>query len=220
MQNRYNVSSVELKRLLASGALGTVRGAYATVAWSRSEGYYPSKPWRGQWARSGGGLLMNQAPHTLDLIQWLLGDVVGVQGHVSTDKFAGVSEVEDTAYARFTHADGTTTCFYGTVNLSTHRPVEIELDCEKAYVTLRDGLEVRWADGRTERHEERRAASSGRSYWGVSHELLIRDFYNRLDEAEPFWISPREATRCLAMAKAVYRASAGTPAPTATPISV
>ena len=207
LQNRYNVSSVELRRLLDSGALGAVRGAYATVAWSRSPGYYPAKPWRGLWERAGGGLLMNQAPHTLDLIQWLLGDVVEVQGSVSTDKFSAVSEVEDTACARFTHADGATTCFYGTVNLSAHRPVELELDCERACVVLRDGLEVRWRDGRVERHEERTAGSRGRSYWGVSHELLIRDFYSRLDDPEPFWIGPAQAMACLLMAKAVYRAA-------------
>lgn len=207
LQNRYNVSSAVLKELLGSGDLGEVRGAYATVAWSRSPGYYPAKPWRGQMARSGGGLLMNQAPHTLDLIQWLLGEVTQVQGHVSTDKFSDVSEVEDTATARFTHASGVTTCFYGTVNLSAHRPVEIELDCEHAYVTLRDGLEVRWADGRTEHWDERRATAAGRSYWGVSHELLIHDFYSRLEDPEPFWISPAEGMKCLRMAKAVYAAS-------------
>lgn len=207
LQNRYNVSSTVLKELLGSGRLGEVRGAYATVAWSRAEGYYPAKPWRGQLARSGGGLLMNQAPHTLDLIQWLLGPVTTVQGHVSTDKFGNVSEVEDTAVARFTHASGTTTCFYGTVNLSAHRPVEIEVDCERAYVRLADGLEVRWTDGHTEHWEERRAATSGRSYWGVSHEVLIDDFYRRLEDPELFWIGPSQALACLEMAQAVYAAS-------------
>lgn len=216
LQNRYNVSSVELRRMLDSGALGAVRGAYATVAWSRSADYYPSKPWRGTLARSGGGLLMNQAPHILDLIAWLLGPVTAVQGHVSTDRFWQVSEVEDTAVARFTHASGATTCFYGTVNLSAHRPVEIEIDCERAYVTLRDGLEVRWADGRTERHEERRRSSSGRSYWGVSHELLIGDFYASLEDPEPFWIGPEQAMACLHMAQGVYAASRGR-APEKTP---
>jgi predicted dehydrogenase len=206
-QNRYNVSSGVLKRLLESGALGKVIGAYSTVAWTRTRDYYTEKPWRGQLQRSGGGLLMNQAIHTLDLIQWLVGEVIDVIGSVSTDKYGDVSDCEDTAHALFTHESSATTSFYGTLTLSKNRPVEIELDCENAYVQLIDGLEVHWKDGRVERFEERSASTSGRSYWGVSHELLIQDFYSNLDNPEPFWISPAEAMKSLKMAKQTYESS-------------
>jgi UDP-N-acetyl-2-amino-2-deoxyglucuronate dehydrogenase len=206
-QNRYNVSSVELKRLLSSGDLGKVNGAYSTVAWTRTSEYYTGKPWRGQHSRSGGGLLMNQAIHTLDLIQWLMGEVVEVAGSVSTDKYAAVSDCEDTAHALFRHENSAATSFYGTLTLSSNRPIEIELDCENAYVRLCDGLEIRWNDGRVERFEERAASTSGRSYWGVSHELLITDFYANLDNPEPFWISPAEAMKSLKMAKKTYDSS-------------
>lgn len=192
-QNRYNVSSQELRRLLDSGELGDIRGSYASVVWTRTPGYYTDKPWRGQQARSGGGLLMNQAIHTLDLIRWFLGEVVAVQGRVSTDKYGDVVDVEDTAHAYLTHETGLATTFYGTLTAPRHRPVEFELDCENAYVILCDGLQVRWSDGRVDTWAERTAASEGRSYWGVSHELLIQDFYERLGDPEPFWISPREA---------------------------
>ena len=209
LQNRYNVSSIELRRLLDSGELGAVRGAYASVVWTRTPEYYLAKPWRGQADRAGGGLLINQAIHTLDLLQWFLGDVVGVRGHVSTDRYAAVSEVEDTAQMLLTHASGVETAFYGTLTAPTHRPVEIELDCENAYVTLRDGLTVRWSDGRVDQYAERAVPSSGRTYWGVSHELLIRDFYDRLDDPEPFWIGPAEAMKSLRILKRTYEVSAG-----------
>jgi UDP-N-acetyl-2-amino-2-deoxyglucuronate dehydrogenase len=52
---------------------------------------------------------------------------------------------------------------------------------------------------------ERRAPTGGRAYWGASHELLIRDFYNRLDEEAPFWISPREAEKSLRIVKIIYQ---------------
>lgn len=206
-QNRYNVSSAELKKLLDSGALGKVIGAYSTVAWTRNREYYTGKPWRGQLERSGGGLLMNQAIHTLDLIQWLVGEVIDVTGSVSSDKYGDVSECEDTAHALFTHEGSVTTSFYGTLTLSSNRPIEIELDCEKAFVRILDGLEIRWKDGRVERFEERSASSAGRSYWGVSHELLIQDFYSNLDSPEPFWLSPAEAMKSLRMAKKTYESS-------------
>jgi UDP-N-acetyl-2-amino-2-deoxyglucuronate dehydrogenase len=207
-QNRYNVSSQQLRRLLDSGELGAVRGAYSSVVWTRSPDYYVAKPWRGSAERSGGGLLINQAIHTLDLLQWFLGDVVEVTGHVSTDKFGDLIEVEDTAQLLLTHAGGVTTSFYATLTAPRHRPVEIELDCENAYVTLRDGLTVDWSDGRpAEQYPERVVSSAGRSYWGVSHEILIRDFYKRLDDPEPFWISPAEAMKSLRVLKRAYEVS-------------
>lgn len=209
-QNRYNVSSEELRRLLDSGELGAVQGAYASVVWTRTADYYRAKPWRGSLERSGGGLLINQAIHTLDLVQWLLGDVIDIAGHVDTHKFADVIEVEDTAEMLFTHASGVQTSFYATLTAPRHRAVELELECENAYVTLRNGLTVAWKDGRPAEHfAERKAPSGGRAYWGVSHELLIRDFYAKVDDPEPFWISPAEAWKSLEILKRTYEVSAG-----------
>lgn len=206
-QNRYNVSSQELRRLLDTGALGEIKGAYASVVWTRTADYYRTKPWRGSKERSGGGLLINQAIHTLDLVQWFMGDVVDIAGHVATNKFGDIIEVEDTAEMLLTHESGLSTAFYATLTAPQHRPVEFELDCENAYVSLRNGLTVSWKDGRVEQYEERRVPSGGRSYWGVSHELLIRDFYASVDDPEPFWISPAEAMKSLQILKKAYRVS-------------
>ncbi|MGO1532433.1 MAG: Gfo/Idh/MocA family protein, partial [Micrococcaceae bacterium] len=86
-QNRYNLASQRLHEMLGSGELGAVRGAWASVVWTRSADYYRAKPWRGTWDGSGGGLLINQAIHTLDLVQWLLGGVERTDGHVATRKY-------------------------------------------------------------------------------------------------------------------------------------
>ena len=210
-QNRYNLASQRLHEMLGSGELGAVRGAWASVVWTRSADYYRAKPWRGTWANSGGGLLINQAIHTLDLVQWLLGGVERTDGHVATRKYGDVIEVEDTAELLLHHGGGITTSFYATLTAPRHRPVEIELDCENAYVSLRGGtdggLTIRWADGRVDTVGERSVTSGGRSYWGVSHERLIRDFYARLDEPEPFWIGPGEAMASLEILKEAYRIS-------------
>ncbi|MGP9707727.1 Gfo/Idh/MocA family protein [Brachybacterium sp. AOP42-C2-15] len=210
-QNRYNLASERLRELLASGELGAVRGAWASVVWTRSADYYRAKPWRGTWANSGGGLLINQAIHTLDLVQWLLGGVERTDGHVATRKYGDVIEVEDTAELLLHHPGGVTTSFYATLTAPQHRPVEVELDCENAYVTLRGGtdggLTIRWADGRVDTIGERSVTSGGRSYWGVSHELLIRDFYEHLEDPEPFWIGPQEAMASLEILKEAYRLS-------------
>lgn len=210
-QNRYNLASQRLHEMLGSGELGAVRGAWASVVWTRSADYYRAKPWRGTWDGSGGGLLINQAIHTLDLVQWLLGGVERTDGHVATRKYGDVIEVEDTAELLLHHPGGVTTSFYATLTAPQHRPVELELDCENAYVTLRGGIEggltIRWADGRVDTYGERSVTSGGRSYWGVSHELLIRDFYEHLEDPEPFWIGPGEAMASLEILKEAYRLS-------------
>lgn len=214
-QNRYNLASQRLHDMLASGQLGAVRGAWASVVWTRSPDYYRAKPWRGTWAGSGGGLLINQAIHTLDLVQWLLGGVERTDGHVATRRFGDLIEVEDTAELLLHHPDGVTTSFYATLTAPQHRPVEIELDCENAYVSLRGGTEggltIRWADGRVDTLGERSVTSGGRSYWGVSHELLIRDFYEHLEDPEPFWIGPREAMASMEILTEAYRLSGAGP---------
>lgn len=207
-QNRYNRASQELARLLGSGELGEVRGAWASVVWSRTADYYAAKPWRGRWENAGGGLLINQAIHTLDLVQWILGPVQRTEGLVSQKKFAGVTEVEDTADLLLHHASGITTTFYATLTAPAARPVELEVETENASLEVRSGrgggLTVRWADGRVDTVSDTVATAGGRSYWGVSHEELIRDFYASLDASEPFWIGPAEAMGSLQILKDAY----------------
>jgi predicted dehydrogenase len=206
-QNRYNAGVAAMHRLLASGDVGEITGAGATVMWHRTAEYYRDRPWRGRWSTSGGGLLMNQAIHTVDLVQWLVGPVTQVRGHAATHHLADVIEVEDTAEMVLEHANGARSVFYATVANTVNAPVTLDITTERATLSLRGDLTVSYSDGRVEVVPERRAPSGGRSYWGVSHELLIRDFYDRLGDPEPFWISPAEAAKSLAIVKDVYAQS-------------
>ena len=206
-QNRYNAGVAAMHRLLTSGDLGEITGAGATVMWHRTADYYRDRPWRGRWSSAGGGLLMNQAIHTVDLVQWLVGPVTQVRGHAATHVLGEVIEVEDTAEMVLDHANGARSVFYATLANTVNAPVTLDIATERATLSLRGDLTVTYADGRVEVVPERRAASGGRAYWGVSHELLIRDFYDRLGDPEPFWISPREAAKSLAIVKDVYAQS-------------
>ncbi|MGN7250808.1 MULTISPECIES: Gfo/Idh/MocA family protein [unclassified Arthrobacter] len=206
-QNRYNATSQAMHSLLSAGGLGRVLGASATVMWQRTAEYYRDRPWRGSWAGGGGGLMMNQAIHTVDLLQWLVGDVTAVSGNASTRFLGGTIEVEDTAEFVAEHANGARSAFYATLAHATNAPVTLDVVTEEAVLTLRGDLTITYADGRVEVVPERRSESGGRSYWGVSHELLIGDFYARLGDADPFWISPAEAEKSLRIVKDVYRQS-------------
>ncbi|WP_433360011.1 Gfo/Idh/MocA family protein [Actinoplanes sp. CA-142083] len=202
LQNRYNTASSVARQRLKS--LGSVKGASATVMWHRTPEYYQAKPWRGQKARSGGGVLINQAIHTVDLLQWLVGEVVTVNGDAGT--YSGYDiDVEDTASLILDHENGARSVLFATVTNAVDSPVTIEIVTDKATLLLRGDLTITHQDGTVEVIAERRASSGGRSYWGASHELIIADFYRSLADPEPFWIGPGEALKSQLIIDAVYR---------------
>lgn len=204
LQNRYNATTRAARELLESGELGKVLGGSATVLWHRDREYYERRPWRGRVRDSGGGVLINQAIHTLDLMEWLLGDVVQVRGHSARNPEAGI-DVEDTAYALLDHAGGARSVVFATVANVTDAPVTIEIVTERATLHIRGDLTVNYADGSTGTVAENRPGGAGRAYWGASHELLIADFHRTLTDPEPFWIGPPEGTRSLRLVDEIYR---------------
>jgi predicted dehydrogenase len=175
--------------------------------WHRDPAYYQARPWRGRVRDSGGGVLINQAIHTLDLMEWLLGDVVRVRGHAGRNTPDWVVDVEDTAYALIEHEGGARSAVFATVANVTDSPVTIEIVTERAVLRIRGDLSVTSADGRVETVAEPRPSGAGRAYWGASHELLIADFYRTLADPEPFWIGPAEGTRSLRLIAEIYRQS-------------
>jgi UDP-N-acetyl-2-amino-2-deoxyglucuronate dehydrogenase len=203
-QNRYNAPVQAAKAVIDSGELGAIRGIAATVLWHRAPDYYLDRPWRGQWETAGGGLLMNQAIHTLDLVQWFGGPVTDVNGQASTRALADTIEVEDTAEIALVHENGARSVLYATLAHSTNLPVTIDVELERGSLSIRGALTVTRADGSTQVVEERAAAEGARSYWGVSHELLIADFYRGLKAGIPFWIDGREALTSLEIIQSVY----------------
>jgi len=206
-QNRYNTGALEAKKFLASAAGGKVLGAHANVAWARRADYYQQSPWRGRWQQAGGGVLINQAIHTIDLLTWLLGDPVHISGRASQRLLGDLIEVEDTGEAVLTHPDGAISTLYCTNANAVNRPAEIEIFCEEATLSVRLGLRITWADGRVEVRQPHDLEGIGPAYWGNAHPALISDFYARLDDPEPFWIDPTAALSSLRVVKAIQEAS-------------
>jgi Predicted dehydrogenases and related proteins len=147
---------------------------------------------------------MNQAIHTVDLLQWLVGDVAEVRGGAATRLLGDAIEVEDTADLVMRHENGATSTFFATLSNAVNAPVTVDIVTEKATLRLRGELTVTYVDGRVETVRERELAPGARAYWGVSHELLIRDFYDRLGDKGPFWIDPHEAQKSLNIIQDVY----------------
>ena len=102
-QSRFELLSLQLKRLIEEGALGRILWTSANTIWYRSDDYYRSGAWRGTWAHEGGGVLINQAIHAIDLMLWLTGRPARVTAQMRTLNHA--IEVEDGAIAILEYAD-------------------------------------------------------------------------------------------------------------------
>ncbi|MFC4945899.1 Gfo/Idh/MocA family protein [Pseudonocardia sp. GCM10023141] len=207
-QNRYNATSRALRDRLDEGSLGRVLGGRASVTWSRDAAYYAHRSWRGRWASAGGGVLMNQAIHTLDLLQWFLGPVSDVRGTAATLALAGVIEVEDTAAIQLHHrtaaGDVVPSVFHATNGHVENAPITVEIRTELATLRLDTELTVTHVDGRVETVAEAATAAGERSYWGASHALLIRDFHQHVRAGKDFWIDVPAALETLRIIDAVY----------------
>lgn len=128
-QHRWDPATQIVKEAIDSGRLGRIVLADATVKWWRTQGYYDSGDWRGTFALDGGGALMNQGVHTVDVLQWLLsgqGTVSSVFGQVRTSAHECI-EVEDVATATLTFTGGAVASLTATTCAWDGFPVRIEV---------------------------------------------------------------------------------------------
>lgn len=206
LQNRYNASISHLKELLLGGALGAVRGARCILTWKRNEDYY-SDGWHGRRETEGGGVLINQAIHSMDLLVYLLGPAREVQAAMHNRHLQGVIQVEDTleAYIRFGDAPA---LFYASLAYSADAPVLLEIDCEHATCCLQgEELTLTWRDGRRETADHSQLADGGFVYWGSSHRLCIADFYQSIMENIPFPITPYSIKDTMSLVYGCYESA-------------
>lgn len=206
-QNRYNDTSEALRKLIDGARLGRIFGGRAAVTWFRDEGYYRRRPWRGTWAQGGGGVLINQAIHTLDLLQWYLGEVEAVRGRAVRLSLPDSVQVEDTAALQLRHTGGARSIFYASNGYVGDAPVSLELMAEGGTARLDTDLTVSYADGSTEVTAAAQLGSGENAHWGTSHGLLIDDFYRHVRTRRPFWIDPTEALKTLRIITDVYAQS-------------
>jgi predicted dehydrogenase len=110
-QLRTEPRYVKIKRLVSTGELGPlVRVSWIITDWFRTEAYYASGGWRATWKGEGGGVLLNQCPHNLDLLQWLCGMPARVRGFCQLGRYHNI-EVEDNVTAYWEWASGATGVF-------------------------------------------------------------------------------------------------------------
>jgi len=209
---RYNDSVALLKNAIKKGRFGPISYASVHVPWWRTDDYYKSK-WRGTWALDGGGALMNQSIHMIDLLQYLAGPIDSLQAYIATRGHA--IEVEDTATAIIKFKNRALGGIYGSTASFPGQFRRIEITGTQGTVILVDNAIKVWqfADQTEEDLEILNRFKEIEGGGGVSdpsaisyqsHQKNIAAFIESVEAGRPFEISGEEARKAVEIVLAIY----------------
>ncbi len=208
-QCRYNTPSQAVKKRLQEGKLGKILSARVVLTWSRSDEYYTASDWKGTWDKEGGGVVIDQAIHSLDLANWFIDSKPTRIVSTLHNRHHQLVSVEDTAEGAIYYENGSMLCFYTMNNYQTDEPIEIRLFCEKGTVRLSyDEATLTYNDGSTEtvvnHPQELVTYSGGKEYWGTQHAMQIYHFYESVAGREDLFLSGEEALKIQEIVCAIY----------------
>lgn len=207
-QNRYNTANHAVKEELESGNLGKILGASFNVFWYRNKEYYESGAWRGKWDTEGGGVLINQSIHTLDITNWLINsEVESVSASMANRSLKGVIEVEDEVSGLIKYKNGVSLSFFACNHAYPDSDVQIEIVCENGRIKICGSkADIMYKDGKTKHIEQEKNSSpvAGKDYWGSSHGVQIKHYYESLSKNETPEIDGAEALKTQKVMCAIY----------------
>jgi len=218
-QDRMKPHIRQIKEWIDRGRLGKPLLVDARVKWYRPPEYYSKSRWRGTLALDGGGALMNQGIHTIDLLLWLLGNVSRVQARASAQLHS--IESEDTVTALLEFASGAMGVFHATTAAYPGYPRRVEITGTEGTVVLEHdrivAVDLRNAPAEGARFAERdenQSASSAVVSDFRGHQAVMEDFFCAIQKNTTPACDGREGRRSLALVEAIYRV-ARTPEKTA-----
>jgi UDP-N-acetyl-2-amino-2-deoxyglucuronate dehydrogenase len=203
-QDRLKPEVLRLKQALTADAIGTPVLATGEVKWSRPPGYYSGSRWRGSWTLDGGGALMNQGIHTVDLLLYLLGPAVRVSGVIAT-RVHGI-EAEDTAAATIAFETGVIATMAATTAAADGQPRRVEIIGSRGSLIL-VGDELIDPAARPRPNDTPENARSPVVSDVSSHQRIIEDFVDAVRRGRRPVCDGREGRRSVAVVEAVYRSA-------------
>ena len=208
LQNRMNETTEALKELIDSGEYGKIIGIRGFVPWRRGKEYYDAQPWRGKWKYAGGGSMINQSLHTLDLLYFLGGHIDKLHAVVGqTNEYPEV-EVEGDIIARLEFANGANGLFFATNNNWTNESVQIRVALEKATFHIEDSTLYRIeADGSRTVLVKSPKLPGIKFYYGTSHTRLIARFYDAVKNNTDDYIHISEGAMIVKLMDSIFRSS-------------
>lgn len=184
--------------------------ARGMVTWVRDRAYYTADDWHGVLAREGGGLMINQAIHNLDMLLSVFPErVLSVRGSVDLYDNEEFSEVEDNAHFLVNLEGGKRIAFFGTNNYPVDAPIFYE-------VCTASGARITGMDGHIYRNgvrmdtDENLPKNDGKACWGYGHRICIREFYEACRDGGEVPVPLASAARTMRVIFALYRSNGKT----------
>jgi predicted dehydrogenase len=211
-QDRGKPEIRKLKEWIMQGVIGKVLLADARVKWYRSPDYYAQSTWRGTVGMDGGGALINQAIHTVDLLLWLQGDVTRVQARTTTSLHS--IESEDTAVALLEFASGALGTLQATTAAFPGYPRRLEVTGTEGTIILEHdrivGVDLRmpqpeFVAGKPSEDTESTASPVVTDFKG--HQVIFEDFIRAFQKDREPMCSGEEGLRSIALVESIYAAA-------------
>jgi predicted dehydrogenase len=212
-QNRLTGDVYRAKRAIEQGLIGTPIVASASVFWHRTQEYYDANGgWRGTWALDGGGALINQSIHTIDVLQWLMGGVVSVQAQITT--LTHDIEAEDAASASVRFTSGAVGSILVTTSASKDHPTRVEVIGTKGRLTLENN-ELTVFEGEGKVTDDLLSADDlvtiadwrADEGFGEGHRRQQRLIFNALAAGTPPPVPGREARKAVDVILGIYESA-------------
>lgn len=216
--SRFAAANLALKAAVDSGRFGRLTLGDTHVKWWRTQEYYDSGGWRGTWDLDGGGALMNQAIHNVDLLQWLMGDVASVQALTATLAHERI-EVEDTAVAALRFRSGAlgtiqaaTSAFPGLAKRTEIHGTRGSARVEQDDITLwtfaePDLVDAAIAEAMAARGPGAAGASNPRGISHQGHRDQLVDFLDAIRTGRPAGVDGRDGRKSVEIIRAIYRSA-------------
>jgi len=211
-QNRFNEAVKRLQEAVQQKELGKLILGDAYIKWHRTQEYYDTGGWRGTLKGDGGGALINQSIHTIDLLQWIMGPVKTVFGKVGT--FTHRIEGEDMGLALLNFENGAMGIIEGSTSIYPGFPERLEIHGEKGSVILEGGKIKTWEiQGAKQQPEELMVddksggASDPMAISIEGHLAQYRDFVDALENDREPLVNGIEGRKSLEIVQAIYQSS-------------
>lgn len=211
-QLRYSESVKKIKEAINSNLLGRIVTADVYMKFYRSQEYYDKGGWRGTWKMDGGGALMNQGIHGIDLLCHLMGRVKKVSAFTRT--LARNIEVEDTASAIVEYENGAIGVIQGTTSIYPGYPRKFELNGDKGSIVLQEDIIKEWTiegmegPGEVEQRESKSKSSSDPAAFGIEgHVKQITDMVDAVNNNRRPFVDQYEGRKPIELILAIYESS-------------
>ncbi|MBQ8823455.1 MAG: Gfo/Idh/MocA family oxidoreductase [Lachnospiraceae bacterium] len=214
---RMNPAFRKMKEIVESKVYGGLKRVnWVITDWYRPNAYYDSVAWRGTWEGDGGGILLNQCPHNLDLLQWICGMPVRVQAFCKEGKYHNI-EVEDEVTAYLEFSEGATGTFYATTGEAPGIN-RLEISLEDALLVYEQGL-LRVCELGFKESEYRKTATDMfaklNGSWkemeinepNTMHVGILNNFVDAIENGEQLTAPGQEGMKSLTLSNAMYLSS-------------